>query len=327
MRLALSPRGVKTASARVRVTGDLALSVGIGAAGSCSLAEVPVARWYGPPLRFSAGPVPVVVVPRTTLYVAAEARASAALEASVRGHVSATAGLRYDGAVHPVGSFAQRFTHTAPAGRATGELGVRLIPSVTLLFYGRAGPRFDLATGLQLDARAGADPWWTLTAPVELSAGLEVPGLADLSIPQQTVFSRRFPLARAERDSAGAERARIAWDTANTDVDLHVWDEAGHHAWFRDPKGVPGGELPEDDRYGFGPERFVGSRGSAGLTYGLCYFDDAGGTATTVTARVADPDGSVRQSTHTLAKEGDHLVLGSSPPGSGFRPAEGWCNP
>ena len=41
---------------------------------------------------------------------------------------------------------------------------------------------------------------------------------------------------------------RISWDTAATDVDLHVWDEAGHHAWFRDPTGIPGGELSEDDR-------------------------------------------------------------------------------
>ena len=112
-----------------------------------------------------------------------------------------------------------------------------------------------------------------------------------------------------------------------TDVDLHVWDESGRHAWFMAPKGVPGGELPEDDRYGFGPERYLDSVSGRRLTYGLCYFDDAGGVATTVTARIADPDGAVRQFKRTLAKEGDHALIGSSPPGSGFMPAEGWCNP
>jgi uncharacterized protein YfaP (DUF2135 family) len=123
------------------------------------------------------------------------------------------------------------------------------------------------------------------------------------------------------------ERASIGWDSAATDVDLHVWDEAGHHAWFMAPKGVPGGELPEDDRYGFGPERFLDSADGRTLTYGLCYFDDAGGAATTVTARIADPDGSVRRFKRTLSREGDQALLGTSPPGSGFTPAEGWCNP
>jgi hypothetical protein len=332
LKLRWSPGGLEAASARVTVTGDASLSGRIAAAGWCSLGETAVARWDGPPLRLSVGPVPVVIVPRTTLYVAAEAVAGAALEAGIRGHVSATAGLRYDGAVHPVGSFAQHLSHTVQEARVTGELGARVIPSVTLLLYGRAGPRFDLAAGLQLDAHADGDPWWTLTAPVELSAGFEVPGLADLSIPQQTVLSRSLPLAQAERDrdsvsAAGTERARVTWDTDATDVDLHVWDEAGHHAWFMAPKGVPGGELAEDDRYGFGPEHFLDSADGRTLTYGLCYFDDAGGVATMVTARIADPGGGVRQFKRTLASDGDHVLLGSSPPGSGFTPAEGWCNP
>jgi hypothetical protein len=334
LRLSWSPAGVDSADARVTVTGNASLSAGIGAAGSCALAQTAVARWDAPPLRLSVGPIPVVIVPRTTLYVSGEASASAAVEAGVHGHLSATAGLRYDdGEVHPIGSFEHSFSYSAPSTRVTASLGARVIPSVTLLLYGRAGPRFDLAAGLDLEAAVDGDPWWTLEAPVKLSAGIEVPGFDDLSIPQQTVFSRSFPLAEADRDPPvaddppGAERVRIGWDTRATDVDLHVWDEAGHHAWFMDPAAVPGGALSEDDRFGFGPEYFSESGGGGTFIYGLCYFDDSGAGATTVAVRVTDPGGAVRESTHTLAHEGDHLLLGSSPPGSGFVPPEGWCDP
>jgi uncharacterized protein YfaP (DUF2135 family) len=111
-------------------------------------------------------------------------------------------------------------------------------------------------------------------------------------------------------------------------VDLHVWDAAGNHAWFRDPVAIPGAELAEDDRYGFGPEHFR-ERSGAGrsLIYGLCYFDDTGAGPTTVSVRLTDPDGSTRELTRTLAREGDHVLLGSSPAGSGYVPAEGWCRP
>src|SRR5439155_23563359 len=220
------------------------------------------------------------------------------------------------------------------------SVGARVIPSITFLLYGQSGPRFDLAAGLQLDARAGATPWWTLTAPVELSAGLDVANLGDLSIPQQTVFSKTFPLAQADPEPAqpaptqpgsgsgdGVERARISWDTGATDVDLHVWDAAGNHAWFREPDGVPGGELSEDDRYGFGPEHFVDRSGASALTFGLCYFDDSGAGATRVSVRLTDPDGAVHDSTRTLAHEGDHVLLGTSPAGAGYVPPDGWCRP
>jgi hypothetical protein len=365
--------GIDRAEAKVTLRGAADLRASIGAGGVCELPETSVARWDAPPLRFFAGPIPVVVVPRTNLFVSAEASSTAAVEAGIRGRISATAGLRYDGDVHAIGSFTHRFAHIPPESHVTGSLGARVIPSVTFLLYGRAGPRFDLSTGLQLDAEAGADPSWALSAPVELRAGFELPGLADLAIPQQTVFERSFPIAQAgggasdggastsnpsppapaapgstptsgpsqpasgpsqpasgppSPPDAGAERARISWDTAATDVDLHVWDTAGNHAWFRDPGGIPGADLTEDDRYGFGPEHFrERTPRGRGVTYGLCYFDDSGAGRTTVSIRLTDPDGGVRELTRTLAREGDHVLLGSSPAGSGYVPPDGWCRP
>jgi hypothetical protein len=329
---------VERAEAAATIRGDASLWARIGAAGSCDLAERSVASWDAPALRLALGPIPVVIVPRTTLYVSGSAEASAAEETGVHGFVSATAGLRYDGELHAIGAFDHDLSWDPPAAVAKAAIGARVTPSVTLLLYGEAGPRFDLSTGLQLEASPGANPWWTLSAPVELRAGLAVPGFPDLGMPQQTVFGASIPVAAAEAGPApaeqqqpasgeGAERARVAWNTSATDVDLHVWDEHGHHASYTTPGGVPGGHLSEDDRHGFGPELFFDAAGPRALTFGLCYFDDHGSGPTEVTVRLTDPDGTVRESARTLAHKGDSVLLGSSPAGSAFAPAEGWCSP
>ena len=39
---------------------------------------------------------------------------------------------------------------------------------------------------MQLEADALRDPWWTLTAPIELAATLELPGIAGISIPRNS---------------------------------------------------------------------------------------------------------------------------------------------
>jgi hypothetical protein len=324
---------VRSARAAVALRGDAALTASIAAGGSCSLPATPVATWDAPPLRTFVGPVPVVVVPRTTLYVSGQAEAKAALEVGLNGSLSATAALRYDGAtVDATGTFEPAFTATEPAPRGAASLGARVTPSVAFLLYGEAGPRFDLSTGLQLDAAPGTDPWWTLTAPVELSAGLAIPHSDTLSVAQQTVFSRSFPLAEAapgdQSGGAGVERARIDWDTGSTDVDLHVWDEDGNHASYEAPGAVDGGLLSPDDRDGFGPETFAEEDGRGRtLTFGLCYFDDRGAGATTVDVQLTDPDGAVHTITRTLARKGEGVVLGASPGGPGYVPADGWCSP
>jgi hypothetical protein len=328
--------GVESVEAAATLRGDADLEARVGAGASCNLAAT-VARWDAPPLRFALGPIPVVIVPRTELKVAGEASADAGVATGIHGRVDATAGLGWDGSAHPIGRFRHSLSYTPPSGRVSATVAARVTPSITFLLYGQAGPRFDLSTGLELAADPTADPWWTLAAPVELSAALELPQVADVSIPELTVFSRTFPLGHADREPApagsepppgvSAERARISWDTAATDVDLHVWDESGHHAWFRDPTGIPGGELSEDDRFGFGPEYFADRAGGRSLTFGLCYFDDSGAGATHVSVRLADPDGTAHESMHTLAREGDHVVIGSSPAGSGYTPPDGWCRP
>jgi hypothetical protein len=300
---------VRQAEASVTIRGDADIAARMTAAGSCSVDDTSVARWDAPPLRFAVGPIPVVIVPRTDLFVSAEGEAGGAVETRVQGSLDATAGLRYDGDVHAIGSFDHSFAASTPTVGRYASLGARVSPSITFLMYGQAGPRFDFSTGPQLDA----DPeGWELSLPVELRAGLSVPHLDLLSVPQQSVFSHTFELAHGE--SASDERARISWDT-RADVDLHVWDADGRHAWF-EVNPIPGSTLSRDDTDGFGPEVFSG--GPEALTYGLCLFDDKGAGPSHVTVRI---DG--RESTRTLSAKGDHALLG----GGAFTPADGWCRP
>jgi hypothetical protein len=329
LRLSWSGGSVRAARATVTARGDVDLGVHVGGKVTCSLPEKPVATWVAPPLSAFVGPIPIVVVPRTTLYVSADASTASALDTRIRGPITATAGLEYDGATRAVGSFEQRLTATGPATRADASVGARLTPSVEFLLYGQAGPRFDLSTGLQLDATGSGDPWWRLSAPVELSAGLRVPGF---ELGQRTVFSRSFPLAQAAPGSAPSappapssparERARMTWDTG-ADIDLHVWDASGRHTWFRE-SGIPGVLLSHDDTDGFGPETFEeDSPAGRTFTYGVCYFNGVG--ATHVSMLLTDPDGRQRAPAATLNAPGDSILIGSSPAGAAFTPPAGWC--
>lgn len=324
---------VKRAEASATVTGRADLSAKIGGQASCSLSETAVANWTAPTIRFSIGPVPVVIVPKTTLYVSASGNASAAAETSIGGFVRATAGIRYDDGIHPIGSFDHGFTSTPPTANADVSLSGRVIPSVTLLMYGVGGPRFDLATGLKLDAGTTREPRWEINAPVELRAGLEVPGFRQFSVSPRTVLSRTFlvakapptPVAPPPPPPASVERMRMQWDTDATDINLHVWDIDGNHAYFGDQLAIPEAELSIDEVEGFGPEWFTAPANRT-YTYGLCYFDDNEIGPSVVSYRITHPDGSFVDDSVVLFGTADWIVLGSSPPGAEYTPFDPWCH-
>jgi hypothetical protein len=328
---------VKSAETSVKVTGAAELAAAISGAASCSLAPTQVASWDAPPLRFSIGPVPVVIVPRATLSIAASAQASASASTSINGSVTAKAGLRVDNGVHPIGEFGHTFSYTAPQATVKASLGAQAIPAVSFLLYGIAGPQFDLSAGLQLNAHPASRPWWKLTAPVKLDARLAVPGFDSFGAGPVTVYQRSFDIASASTatvDPAGGpapvagERARIDWDTDDTDVDLHIWDEFGNHAYFSQQEEIPDANLSVDITTGFGPEIFTDqfSPSTRDLTYGLCYYSDHGHGPTNVTVRLIDPDGGIRTSQHHLALSKDRVLLGASPAGAtGYVPDDDWC--
>lgn len=54
----------------------------------------------------------------------------------------------------------------------------------------------------------------------------------------------------------------LTWETPDSDVDLHVRDSVGHHAYHESPRLPDGGHLVEDVAGGFGMERFIVGAGA-----------------------------------------------------------------
>ena len=130
----------------------------------------------------------------------------------------------------------------------------------------------------------------------------------------------------------GAERATLTWDTDATDIDLHVWDEYGAHAWYSDRDGIYGSELSTDIRFGFGPEHFEEFEGNEnyGYSYGICYFasnrDDDLVPETVATVTFTDPDGTQHTVRRRLAREGEAYYIGTSPQDAIIpAPDNDWC--
>jgi hypothetical protein len=91
--------------------------------------------------------------------------------------------------------------------------------------------------------------------------------------------------------------ARLTWDAAGADVDLHVFGSSGAHGWYRDRAGVAGLTLSADVVGGPGEETVAGA-GRAGVGFGVCWY---GGTAS--------PDGPPIDVVLTVAGAGDGRVL------------------
>ena len=53
----------------------------------------------------------------------------------------------------------------------------------------------------------------------------------------------------------GSLQVNLAWDTDNTDIDLHVIEPGGEEIYFGDKRSnITGGQLDRDDTDGYGPE-------------------------------------------------------------------------
>jgi hypothetical protein len=85
-----------------------------------------------------------------------------------------------------------------------------------------------------------------------------------------------------------ALRTVLTWDKADTDVDTHVYDSHGNHAWYGNLNGIPGASLDHDDTDGFGPETFSMEQMEPDTTYAvdIHYYSDHGNGPTTATMKV-----------------------------------------
>jgi hypothetical protein len=108
-------------------------------------------------------------------------------------------GLPLIGGFYPIDQFTPSFSFKPPTLTANADLYANLIPTLEVTVDGFAHANLALSAGLALDANTGAEPWRTLTAPVEVSANLDlgVPGILDLSGPTLDIYKHTFTLATA----------------------------------------------------------------------------------------------------------------------------------
>jgi hypothetical protein len=126
------------------------------------------------------GSLPVVVTPTATFFVGANGDLSAGFYTGISQQAQATAGLSYaNGQTTPV----SQVTFTAAPDPLSldasldlkGSAGVQL----GLELYGTATPYFSPDAYLQFNADINSNPWWTLQAGLEGSAGVDVSILDD----------------------------------------------------------------------------------------------------------------------------------------------------
>lgn len=315
---------------KVTFTGKLNASATVGASvtgkASCSLSPVPLLPADIPLARgtFMVGPVPVVIVANGQAYLSASADARAEMSTSATASFTATAGIKYDGGFSPFGSLSHSFTASPPSVSATGTAQATVTPTVDVLLDGLAGPRVDLNAGLKLSASSSQEPWWRLTAPIDLGAKLRLHAWKlNLESDRLQVWSAEPQLAAADVTQLDSPRQRavLTWDTA-TDMDLHIWDADGNHTYYVDLGAIPGARLLEDIIPGYGPETFeeTSSPGRT-YTYGVCAYS---GSAD-INLTVFDPSGSSRSFDRSLPWDKSAVLVTSSPSSGGYIPEPGWC--
>lgn len=88
--------------------------------------------------------------------------------------------------------------------------------------------------------------------------------------PAREAEIRERTLARHTRvNNRHSLRFVLNWETDANDVDLHVWDDRGGHAFFGATSLASGGELIADVTTGYGPEAFVIDGRRSGFPYKL----------------------------------------------------------
>jgi hypothetical protein len=173
------------------------LSASAAAAAECSISPKKLFERTLTPISFAVGPIPVVIVPKLAVYLSADGKVEAHVEAEVHTSFTAKAGLSFEkGSLSPISSFEKNFGYTPPSPQGSATLGAQLSPTVDMLMYGVAGPEVVFDAGLRLDAQTDATPAWTLKAPVSLTAKLDAPVLK-ISTGTVTVFEHDFLLAQA----------------------------------------------------------------------------------------------------------------------------------
>ncbi len=182
------------------VSASASLSGSVSGSASCTFARTALLRepvHLGTFVGDVLG-VPVVVAFQGQVYLDGKAEVQGSASVGVAGQASASGGIEYAhgkaSVIAPTTSL--NFGVQGPTLQAGAKLGAHVTPELQALLYGVGGPVFDAETGLDFNANTAADPWWTLTAPLVVTASLQAP-VVHLSTPTLTLYSHEFPIAQA----------------------------------------------------------------------------------------------------------------------------------
>jgi alpha-tubulin suppressor-like RCC1 family protein len=190
--------GLQSASVTANAGLTASIQAAVAAAGSCSLDKRAILTVKGPSVDTFVGPVPIVMTSKLTVYIDASATAQASVSTSASAGFSASAGVGWKkgSGFYGISSFTPSFNFSPPTLSASADVNANITPTVDVLLYGVAGPEVALQAGLDFNADIAQNPWWSLTAPVNLTASITIPAL-NLSSPSLTVYSNTFPILAA----------------------------------------------------------------------------------------------------------------------------------
>jgi Putative Ig domain len=190
--------GLQSASLTANAGASASISATAKAGGSCKLKPTTIVSFPGPSVDTFVGPVPVVITSNISVDLDANASVHASVTTGASAGFSASAGIGWTkpNGFYPIHSFNPHFSYTPPTVSANATVAANLTPTVSVDLYGVVGPQLALKSGLAFNANISRNPWWTLDAPVDLTASIDIPPLK-LSSPTLHVYQHTFPIANA----------------------------------------------------------------------------------------------------------------------------------
>ena len=142
--------------------------------------QVQLAAYTFPPIKFTIGPVPIIIVPRLVLYLRSNGKLSARFETTTRQNLNLVVGFKFnsDTGFTDTSQRGGTFDTDQPSFDGTAEVKTSLGVRFELLFWGVLGPYGALEAGPRFEANtAGIGPekrLWKLEKCLDLNIGVRI---------------------------------------------------------------------------------------------------------------------------------------------------------
>lgn len=168
-----------------------------------------------PPISFSIGPVPVVIIPRIDLRIGVDGVVNAEVTAGIAADASVRVGFGYqNGSWSPIADLQPNASFDAPSFRdgAKGSARVWAGPRLEMAAYGVAGAYGELRGYIKGEIDSTANPWWELSAGVEAFAGIFIEAFDTTVADYETdLIDENVKLADAEGPAPSGDQKVITW--------------------------------------------------------------------------------------------------------------------